>query len=133
MATVWPTLNGNGYARDIGTICDEAFAATIYARNRYSEVYFGKVAALDTLMKDYNNKPELLAGEVEKMYADLFTRIFGQATATCTVEEDTATGICTIVLEITGKYNGVNFNVGREVQSRNGQFVKIINRTNGDE
>lgn len=136
MAIVYPTLNGNGYARDIGTICDEVFAATIYSRTRYSELYYGKVASLDTLMKDYNNKPELLAEAVEKMYTDLFTRVFGDygnAQATCSVEEDSNTGICTIVLEITGKYNGVNFNVGHEVQSRNGAFVKTIKRTNGDD
>ena len=133
MAIAFPTLNGNGYATDIGTVCDEVFAASIFARNRYSEIYFGKVAALDTLMKDFNNKPEQLAAAVESMYKDLFTRIFGKADATCSVEEDTATGICTIVLEITGQYNGVNFNVGHEVQSRNGAFVKTIKRTNGDD
>lgn len=133
MAIVWPTLNGNGYARDIGTICDEVFAATLLARNRYSALYYGKVASLDFLMKEFNNKPEQLAQAAEEMYKTLFTRVFGRAECKCTVEENTATGICTIVLEVTGQYNGVNFNIGHEVQARDGQFVKTIKRTNGDD
>lgn len=76
MAIVYPTLNGNGYARDIGTICDEVFAATIYSRTRYSELYYGKVASLDTLMKDYNNKPELLAEAVEDVHRPLYPRVW---------------------------------------------------------
>ena len=133
MAIVFPTLNGNGYASDIGTVCDEVFAASLLSRNRYSALYYGKVASLDRLMKEFNNKPEQLAQEAEKMYQALFTRIFGKADCKCTVEEDTTTGICTIVLEITGQYNGVNFNIGHEVQARDGQFVKTIKRTNGDD
>lgn len=133
MAIVWPTLNGNGYARDIGTICDEVFSASLLTRRRYSELYQGKVASLEYLMKEFNNQPERLAQAVESMYTDLFTRVFGVAECKCSIEEDTATGICTLVLEITGKYNGVNFSVGHEVQARNGAFVKTIKRMNGDD
>jgi hypothetical protein len=132
MAKVYPTLNGNGYARDIGTICDEVFSASLLARHRQSDLYFGNIASLDYLMKEFNNKPQQLADAVADMYTKLFTRVFDSATATCNVEEDPTTNTATIVLEITGKHDGMNFSVGHEVETRDGMFVKTIKRLNGD-
>lgn len=134
MATVYPTLNGNGYARDIATLADEAFASTVLSRNRQSEIYHGQIISLDWLMKEYNNQPEKLATEAEAAYKELYSRFFDNATVTASVEgPDEGTNIYTLVLEITGEYNGTRFSVFREIQGKNGAVLTILGALNGQQ
>jgi hypothetical protein len=131
---VYPTLNGNGYAKDIPTLCDEVFSSLILARHRQSEIYYGNALSWDYIMRQFANEPLQLAEATETLFKDAYSRLFTNVAVSATIEEATdGSTMDRIVLEITATLNNTNFSVGHQIYSLDGTVKKLVRTLNGQE
>lgn len=133
MENVWPTLNGNGYVRDVPTMIDEAFAASLLGRRRQSKIYRGYISSLDDMMRRYSNDPTALGKNLTEMWKALFERLFDSVEVDVRPDDQPEPGTVnyplTISIQITHK--GVAYDLGYEVKFVNGSTLKVIGTLNG--
>lgn len=134
MANVWPSMNGNGYVRDVPTMADEAFAASLLGRTRNSAIYLGSVASFDTAMRRFKSEPEQLAAYLEEMYKGLYTRLFDDAEVEVVVldpEPNTINYPLNIGIIVT--HNGTRYDIGYQLKTRKGAAYAVTGVINGEE
>lgn len=133
MTNVWPTLNGNAYVTDVPTMADEAFAATLLARRRDSDIYQGSISSLEDLMRRFKNDPDGLARAMTTMYTDLFLRLFDDVTVSITVQ-DAEPGTINYPLKIGViiTHDATKFDLGYELKTKNGATTAAVGVINGD-
>lgn len=134
MANVWPSMNGNGYIRDVPTMADEAFAATLLARTRNSGIYLGSIASFDTAMRRFKSEPENLAAHLEEMYKALFNRLFDDAQVEVKVlDPEPGTINYPITIGIIVNHKGTSYDIGYQLQTRQGAAYAVAGVINGEE
>lgn len=132
MANVWPSMNGNGYITDVPTMADEAFAATLLARTRQSDIYYGNVASLDTLMRQFKNNPDKLAEAATDMYKALFLRLFDDVAVDISVmDPEPGTVNYPLQIGIIITHNATKYDFGFEIKTKNGATVSAVGVING--
>lgn len=133
MSNVWPTLNGNAYVKDVPTMADEAFAATLFARRRDSDIYQGSISSLEDLMRRFKSDPDALAKAATTMYTDLFTRCFDDVTVNITVDApEPGTINYPLKIGIIITHEGTKFDLGYELKTKNGATTAAVGVINGD-
>lgn len=131
---VYPTLNGNGYVKDIPTMCDEIFQILLLSRHRQTEIYYNQGLSWDYIIRQYANEPLQLAQATEELFQQAYSRPFTNVKTTCSVEEATdGTTVDRLVLEITATLNNTNFSVGHQIFTLDGAVKKLIRTMNGEE
>lgn len=132
MANVWPTLNGNGYVKDVPTMIDEAIGATLLARSRFSEIYHDHISSFETEMRKNKDNPDALAQGLEEMYKTMFERLFDQVSVQVNVldpEPNTVNYPITIGILVT--HNGVSYDAAFELTTREGAAKAAAGAING--
>jgi hypothetical protein len=134
MANVWPSMNGNGYIRDVPTMADEAFAASLLARTRFSGIYRGSIASFDSAMRRYKSEPENLAAHLEEMYNALYNRLFDDAQVEVKVlDPEPGTINYPITIGIIVTHKGTSYDIGYQLQTRQGAAYAVAGVINGEE
>lgn len=132
MANCWPALNGNGYITDVPTMADEAFAATLLARRRDSDLYFGVMSSLEDLMRRFKNEPDSLAAAMTEMYKALFLRCFDDVTVDITVQDpEPGTVNYPLLIGIIITHEGVKYDLGYELKTKSGATTAAVGVING--
>ena len=132
MANVWPTMNGNGYVKDVPTMIDEAIGATLLARSRFSELYQGSIASFETEMRKNKDNPDELAHGLEEMYKAMFERLFDQVDVQVTVQDPEPNTVnYPINIGILVTHNGVRYDAAFELTTREGAAKAAAGAING--
>lgn len=132
MANVWPTLNGNGYVRDVPTMIDEAVAATFLARPRFTGIYREHISSFEMEMRKNKSNPDGLRDGLEEMYKALFERLFDQVNVQIEVtdpEPNTVNYPISIAAQIV--HNGTTYDAAYELTTRDGAAQKAAGAING--
>lgn len=135
MTTAIPTLSSIGWVTTIEEKGDYLLSWFLTSEYSQSVLYHGRVASLQYLIKAHANDPSNLEADIESTLRQVFTAAFGDDTkvSVSVVEHDPEQepGKLTIQLNCMIREDGLDYSLGRRVESLNGKLTKISNINNG--
>lgn len=126
MATVHPSLNGQGYTKNPLVIADEIFAESIYSRESQSDIYNGNIISLDSMVKQWSDDPDQLCAEMRDRYTELFERHFDDVRVTAVPELPDGVDTFNVVLKIRYTRLGASYDFSRIIENYNGVVKAVL-------
>lgn len=134
MPTAIPTLSTKGWVSSIEEKGDRVIAWFITSEYSQSELYYGQIASLAHLIKEYGHDRTLLQSEVTESLERLLMRNFNNNAVVRVTVEDTdpqKPGQMTIRLNCTVREDGQSHSLGRRIRFVDGVLAEVINLNNG--
>lgn len=126
MATVHASLNGQGYTKNALVMADELFAESIYARESQTDIYYGKIVALNSIVEQFSTDPNGMANALYEGYTELFGRHFENVTVSAVPEEPEGKDTFNIILKIRYDREDKTYDFARIIENYNGTLKKVL-------